>query len=240
MTTSKRLTCESDLNFKLDSDSGLKCCHKMYLVLISHVTPSSSSWLAVRPLPQNFSHEASYKPIQLRYRFYTPPQGICTRIQSGIRLTSGRFVHHHFPVVDPTGTESITGSELSQRLLVAATAIGDHGHFVFLDEHNSLEMNRTTVTGPDQNDNVLPGTVTDNTKLSEFPQDNLPPHSTMTTSSDNTTQTHHDSVQQPELKGTNVPDEVVYDVDMLSSLDSDVNSVAMMWETPAWELPSSW
>jgi hypothetical protein len=97
-----------------------------------------------------------------------------------------------------------------------------------LDEHNSLEMNRTTVTGPGQNDNVLPGTVTDNTELSEFPQANLSPHSTVTTSSDNTTQTHHDSAQQPELKGTNVPDEVVYDVDMLSSLDSDVNSAAMM------------
>jgi hypothetical protein len=51
----------------------------------------------------------------------------------------------------------------------------------------------------------------------------------MTTSSENTTQTHHDSAQQPELKGTNVPDEVMYDMDMLSSLDSDVNSVAMMW-----------
>lgn len=128
----------------------------VYLLVLSHRdTIISPSWLAaVRPLPHNFSHEASCstrvkppliglvalatevdlrwvvdvflsskwnqmliatlsdlvdKPIQLRYRFYAPPQALRTRIQAGIRLTNGRFVHHHFQVADPTGIESITG-----------------------------------------------------------------------------------------------------------------------------------
>ncbi|KAG2751033.1 hypothetical protein P692DRAFT_20817902 [Suillus brevipes Sb2] len=177
-----------------------------------------------------FSHEDTVKPIQLRYRFYTPPQALRAQLQTGIRLTSGRFVHHHFPVANPTGIESITGGRGGGE--PAAAAIVGRGRFVTFDEHNSLAMGRTTVTGPDHRDI---GTVAENTELSQYPQANLPPHSPVITSSDDTTPARN-SAQQQESEGTTVPDEV-YDAGGLSPLDSDANQAVMMWGDSRLETP---
>lgn len=124
-------------------------------------------------------------------------------------------------------------------LLAAAAAIVGRGRFVSVDEHNSLAtaMDRTTVTGSDHRDIDFPGTVADNTELSQYSQANLPPHSTvLITSSDNTTQACRNFAQQQQLEGTTVPDEVC-DAGGLSTLDSDANQAVMMWGDSRFETP---
>ncbi|KAG1758586.1 hypothetical protein EDD22DRAFT_849903 [Suillus occidentalis] len=175
------------------------------------------------------------KPVQLRYRYYTPPQSIRSRIHSGVRLTAGgRFVHHHFQAAEPAGTETVTdhhdGDGRCNRNRFAAV----------VNEHTSLEMGRTSATGPlDRRDVDHSDPVTDNSQFSNFPQANFPPHSPVTTSSVNTIQTHHNCAQKEpdELEGTNVPDEVSDDADRLSPLDSDVNRAAMMRESSCLGVP---
>lgn len=92
-------------------------------------------------------------------------------------------------------------------------------------------MGRNIVRGPGHSDIELPGTVADNAELSEFPRANLPPHSNVTTSSDNAVaiQACRSLTQQQldESEGTLVPVEVSYDAGG-STLDSDVGHATMM------------
>ncbi|KAG2152706.1 hypothetical protein DEU56DRAFT_752021 [Suillus clintonianus] len=88
---------------------------------------------------------------------------------------------------------------------------------------DSLEMDHTTVTGPVHRGSDLASTISDNAELSESP--NLPPYSITTTSSDNTTQTHYNSVEQSEV--ITVPHESVYDAGRLSPSDLDIALEAM-------------
>ncbi|KAG2744921.1 hypothetical protein P692DRAFT_20820818 [Suillus brevipes Sb2] len=103
------------------------------------------------------------------------------------------------------------------------------GHFVHHHFQAAEPAEVKTVTDHRNGD----GKFTNNrdTQQSNFPQADLFPHSPVTTSSVNTTQvTHHICAQeQPdELEGTDVSDEVVYDADALSPLDSDVNHAVAM------------
>lgn len=117
------------------------------------------------------------------------------------------------------------------KLTSRAITIGNRNRFVaVVNEHTSLEMGRTSATGPlGRRDVDHSDTVTNNIQLSNFPQANLSPHSPVTTSSVDTIQTHHNCAQKEpdELEDTNVPDEVSDDADRLSPLDS---GAAMMRE----------
>ncbi|KAG2152594.1 uncharacterized protein EDB93DRAFT_1249106 [Suillus bovinus] len=161
---------------------------------------------------------------------------IRSRLHSGVRLTAGgHFVHHHFQAAEPIKVETVTDHRNGDGRL-AATTIGNRNCFVaVVNEHTSLEMGCTTATGPGRRDIDHSDTVTNNrdTQQSNFPQADLFPHSSVTTSSVNMIQaTHHICAQEQhdELEGTDVSDEVVCDADALSPLDSDVNhAAAMMW-----------